>query len=557
MTATVHGTPAQATTEQHAAPVRAPSRVNRFLRSLLGPLGAAAAAVALLLSFPPYGLYWLAPVGVALLDLVTRGRRVRTATLHGLLCGAVFFLPLLSWTNLHIGAAPWLLLSGLEMTYFGLLGAAAAGTAALVVRWRWSAALLTAGLWTAQEALRDRTPFGGFPWGRLAFSQSDSPLLRLAALGGAPLVTFAVALVGGLLAVAVRAAARPAGRSAARRAVPAAMALAAAVVLFAAGALVPLEQPAGATVTVALVQGNVPRLGLDFNEQRRAVLDNHVNATTELARRVDAGEVPRPDLVVWPENSSDIDPLLNPDAAQRISAAADAIGAPILIGAVLEGPGAHVRNAAIVWLPHTGPGAMYVKRHPVPFAEYIPMRSLARRITTAVDLVRADFVGGDAPGVLRVGPATLGDSICFEVAYDEIVRDSVTGGGQLITVQTNNATFNEAEARQQLAMVRLRAVEHGREALMVSTVGISGFVAADGSVLASTGFNVGAVEVRALTLGSGRTLATRFGAGPEYLVVILVLGALVIAGVLRRTAAHRSTVAAGSPGDAAPDEEDA
>ena len=44
----------------------------------------------------------------------------------------------------------------------------------------------------------------------------------------------------------------------------------------------------------------------------------------------------------------------------------------------------------------------------------------------------------------------------------------------MLAVQTNNATFDEAEARQQLAMVRLRAVEHGRDALMASTVGVSG-----------------------------------------------------------------------------------
>ena len=81
------------------------------------------------------------------------------------------------------------------------------------------------------------------------------------------------------------------------------------------------------------------------------------------------------------------------------------------------------------------------------------------------------MVGGDTPGVIRTGPVTVGDVICFEVAYDEIVRDTVTGGAEILAVQTNNATFNEAEARQQLAMVQLRAVEHGRESLMVSTVG--------------------------------------------------------------------------------------
>jgi apolipoprotein N-acyltransferase len=284
---------------------------------------------------------------------------------------------------------------------------------------------------------------------------------------------------------------------------------------------------------VAVVQGNVPRLGLDFNAQRRAVLDNHVSATVRLAERVAAGQQARPDLVVWPENSSDIDPLRNADAAAAISRAADAIGAPVLVGAVLLGPQpGQVRNAGLLWRPGAGPDLeqVYVKRHPVPFAEYVPLRAIARMVSTEVDRVRNDMVAGGAPGVVRTGPAVLGDVICFEVAYDDIVRDTVVGGAQLLAVQTNNATFDVAEARQQLAMVRLRAVEHGRESLMVSTVGVSAFVSASGRVHAATGFNTRAVVVREMRLGGSRTLATRSGFWPEAVATALAL--LAVAGAV-------------------------
>jgi apolipoprotein N-acyltransferase len=296
----------------------------------------------------------------------------------------------------------------------------------------------------------------------------------------------------------------------------------------------PLAVPVGGgdgspTARVAVVQGNVPRLGLEFNAQRRAVLDNHVRATIELAARVQAGAEPRPDLVVWPENSSDIDPLINSDARARITAAATAIGVPILVGGLLEGPGEHLRNVGIVWQPGAGPEAMYVKQHPVPFAEYMPLRKIARMVTEKADLVRTDFLAGDTPGVLRLGPVTVGDVICFEVAYDNIVRDTVTGGAQIITVQTNNATFNEAEARQQLAMVRLRAVEHGRSALMASTVGVSGFVTSTGEVRDATGFDVPAVIIQDVPLHTGRTMATRLGAVPELVLVVLAVAAIVAA----------------------------
>jgi apolipoprotein N-acyltransferase len=524
-------------------------------------LAALAAGGALLAAFPPYGLWWLAPVGVALLAAAVHRRRLRGGAGLGALAGLALFVPMLSWTNLHTGYLPWLLLSGLQAGYLALLGLAAALVSPVVDRVRWSWPVVTGLLWVAQEALRDRTPFGGFPWGRLAFSQGDSPLLRLAALGGAPLVTFGVALAGGFLVAAGFGAVtrwrcgRPTVRRGALAGWPAALGCAGgAVAVVLAGLLVPLGDGTGAgTATVAIVQGNVPRLGLDFNAQRRAVLDNHVDATITLAGQVAAGTAQQPDLVVWPENASDVDPLRDDTAAAEISAAADAIQAPILVGAVLLGPGSgQVQNAGLLWLPGTGPDQdqMYLKRHPVPFAEYIPLRSIARKVSSQVDLVRSDFVAGTRPGVLQAGRMTLGDVICFEVAYDDVVRDTVTGGAQLLVVQTNNATFDEAEARQQMAMVQLRAVEHGREALMASTVGVSGFVGADGRVTGATGFNTPAVVVREVHLGNARTVATRTGVWPEVVLVGLAVAVLVMAVLARRrrvVPADGSAVAGGDP----------
>ncbi|MFF0317616.1 apolipoprotein N-acyltransferase [Micromonospora sp. NPDC005252] len=561
--------------ESHAPTViSAPVAVARPLPLRVAAPMAVAAGLALLLAFPPYGVWPLAPVGVALLAAAAHRRRLRAGAGVGFLTGVALFAPLLAWTNLHTGYLPWVLLSLLQAGYLALLGAATAWVSPLADRSRWALPALTGLLWVGQEALRDRTPFGGFPWGRLAFTQDDSPLLRLAALGGAPLVTFAVAVVGGLLVTAgwhawailrptsrtdpdptgglgdtdatsrprdtsdIEPATRPSGAGSARRWTPVAVPAVAAVALAGAGLLVPLAAAgSGEPVTVAIVQGNVPRLGLDFNAQRQAVLNNHVDATLELAARVAAGAERQPDLVVWPENSSDIDPLRNPAAGARISQAADTIRAPILVGAVLLGPGpGQVRNAGILWRPDTGAdmAQLYTKRHPVPFAEYVPLRDIARMVSDKVDLIRSDFVPGSTPGVVRAGPAVLGDVICFEVAYDEVVRDTVTGGAQLLVVQTNNATFDEAEARQQLAMVRLRAVEHGRPALMASTVGVSGFVAPDGRVSDATGFNTREVVVRQLRLDSGRTLATRLGCWPELALAGLAVAALAGAGVLRR-----------------------
>jgi apolipoprotein N-acyltransferase len=292
----------------------------------------------------------------------------------------------------------------------------------------------------------------------------------------------------------------------------------------------------GPATTVAIIQGNVPRAGLDFNAQRRAVLDNHVQQTLELAAAVDDGRAAQPDVVIWPENSSDIDPYQNADANREISRAAAAIDAPILVGAVVSGPGRFISNVAIVWDPEDGPGDTYVKRHPVPFGEYVPMRSFARIFSADVDRIRRDFYAADEVGVLDLAGTRVGDLICFEVVYDGLVHDVVVDGAGMLVVQTNNATFGFTdESEQQLALSRLRAVEYGRSVVVAATSGISAVVAPDGSVVRSSQLFTPAVFVEDIAQRDSTTLALRLGSVPEWVLTALGAGAL-LAVVLRRRA---------------------
>jgi apolipoprotein N-acyltransferase len=381
----------------------------------------------------------------------------------------------------------------------------------------------------AQEAARDRLPFGGFPWGRLAFAETAAPFTAVAALGGAPLVTFATALCAGFLAAAVLAVRR--------RAVPsAAAATAAALAVPALGLVLPTGAGDGREVTVALVQGGVPGEGMDFLGEREQVLRNHVDATHRLADDVRAGRVAAPDLVVWPENASDIDPFTDPSARRLIDDAVRDVGVPVLVGTLVDGPGPdHVRNSGVVWDPRTGPGERYVKRHPVPFGEYIPFRAQLSGWIERLDQIPRDFYAGDRPGNLDVGPASVGDVICFEIAYDGLVRDVVEGGADVLVVQTNNATYNgTGQPQQQMAMSRLRAVEHGRTVLVAATSGISAVVAPDGEVVARAPERAARTLVETVQLHDGRTLASRVGAAPEWLLAAMGLGAAAVAVVLGR-----------------------
>lgn len=492
---------------------------------------AVGAGGALWLAFPPTAWWPLAPVGVALLSIACREQRARAAFGLGLVCGFAFYLPLLDWL-VNVGMHAWLVLAVTQAVATGLLGVALAATSRLT--W-WPAA--QAAVWVLYEAVRGRWPLGGFTWGRLAFSQTRSPFTRWAALGGAPLLTFVTALVGLALLWAVLRARRPAGRRTAAGAV--ALTALVPVALALVGVAIPAPTGGLRTVVVAAVQGNVPELGLDAFTEDMAVVRNHAQATAQLAQRVAAGQAPKPDVVIWPENSTDIDPRRDPLVRAVVEDAVRRVGVPVLVGGVLDTDDGRILNAGLVWDPQTGPGELYVKQHLVPYGEYVPFRRLlAGRIRMLEDYIPRDFVAGRESGILDMGGVRLGDVICFEVAYDGLMRDTVRDGAQLLVVQTNNATYmrgdNRAQTEQQLEMGRLRAVEHGRAVVVAATSGVSALIGPDGRTLARSGLFTQDELVAAVPLRSSLTVADRVGAWPEWLVCLLALAAVAVA-VRRRT----------------------
>lgn len=517
---------------------RAQALVKRFGRATArrwAPLSVSILAGLLLcLSFPPFDWWYAAFAAFGLLAWVLTRPATRPAGGfgYGFLFGLAFYVPLLPWTGEFVGAFPWLGLAAVQAVFCGLFGWAAVAVRRLPGWPLWFAAL-----WAAQEWLKSSVPFGGFPWGVVGFSQTDGPLLPLAQIGGAPLVSFAVVLVGfsltALTVEIVRASRRP---PAARSVAPPAVALPGlciAVVLLGTAVVWPQVRHAGAgatddpSVTVAAVQGNVPRLGLDFNAQRRAVLDNHVAETLRLAEDVRAGRAAQPMFVIWPENSSDIDPLANADAAAQITAAAEAVNAPILVGGVVRAPDYSPdtpvsTNTAIVWDPVTGPGERHDKQIVQPFGEYLPWRSFFRLFSSYAD--RAGyFIPGDGDGVVTAAGVPVGVTTCWEVIFDRAARESVRNGAQMLAVPTNNATFGEHMSKQHLVFAKLRAVEHNRYVVVAGTTGISAVIAPDGRELARTGFLEPAYLDSQIRLKTQLTPATRWGP--------IVQGALVVVGV--------------------------
>jgi apolipoprotein N-acyltransferase len=531
------GGPADGTSQESRAAARTADeitgpRASGGLRLRWALLTGLAGGLALTAAFPPYGIWPLAAVGPALLVVALWQQGLRGSFAVGAVFGLAFFVPLLSWV-VNVAWYAWAALAISEALIFAVL---AVGQRLLLRLPAWPVAV--AGWWVAVEAFRDRWPWGGFPWGRLAMSQAQSPTLRWVAAGGPPLLTFLIALAGACLAWLI----------VERRVLPAAcFACAAGVTL--AGALLPVTTSGRVSASVAAVQGDVPHarnLPTLFNDTQ--ITQNHAAATKQLAAGVKAGHRAAPDLVIWPENSTNLDPFEYPVIYQEIAAAVKAIGRPILVGELLQHP---VRNVGQLWLPGRGPTTMYVKRQLVPFGEVIPFRGLISHITSLTSLQPVNMTPGHRAVVFRVGRIRLGDVICYEVGFDGLVQSEVAAGANLLSAQSNDATFEvdgqTGESLQQLAMAQIRAVQFDRSVVVASTTGVSAIVAPDGSLIAHSGTWQRAVLEARVPLLTGRTLAERLGGWPEYVITALTILALVAAAagaVAERRAGRRAAGAA-------------
>lgn len=473
---------------------------------LLRLLAAAGSGVLVYASYEPMGWWWAAVIGIALLFGALSGTSWRFGALLGAVHGMALYVLLLPWIGAFVGNGPFLALCAYLSLYSVAFGVLA--PAQLTRRF---GALGATCVYMLIEWIRSTVPFGGFAWVRLGWGQISGPVANLAPIGGPALVSASTVVLGAslwwILVRIAKARLRNLSMAVAMTWRPL---LAMSVFLFICSVLPQLQDEPAPTgeITVAAVQGNVPRLGLEFNAQRMAVLENHVEATESINQPVD--------VVIWPENSADVDPFANPAAAAAIRKATDAAQAPIVVGAVTRDEVGD-RNQMVVFDEHGQPGEYHNKKYLQPFGEWMPWRSFFRAFSEQVDLA-GDFKPGDGDGVLHLNaalshnPVAIGVATCYEVAFDAAGRDAVKAGAQILSTPTNNATFGFSDMTyQQLAMSRMRAKELDRAVVVAATSGVSAIVMPDGSVQQQTSIFTQDVLIHQLPLKNTRTFAVQWG----------------------------------------------
>lgn len=495
-----------------------PPRARPLLPLWAASLSAAASAVLMALAYPGAAIWILAFPAVGLLLLSLIGRRAGGALLVGAIYGLLLFGVLVSFTSRYLGPIPWAALTALE----GGLTAVALITIALAYRWLPKAFPETVGrlvllpavvaaLWIGRELFIGNWPYGGFPWARIGMTQAESALAPVSSWLGVSGLGFLMVLFVGILIETTR---LRLWRRPTRLIVPAILAI---VLVF-----TPLfPTTAGGDMRIAAVQGNGPNGYFDEREAF-AVIEAQTAATEPLY-----GE--DVDLLVWPEGSIDADPFEYDDLARRMTLVATRIGAPLLANAA-TGRDDLFYNTSMLWLPDGTSPQSHDKRHPVPFGEYVPNREFFYALVPdLIGLIGREYTPGTNPPVIDVDGIGVGLAICFDVIYDDLIREGVMEGAQVLVFQTNNADFRGTDENlQQLAFARMRAIETGRSVVNVSTVGTSQIIRADGSTVTSLDADEAGAMLESVELRTGLTAGVILGPWLQQLLLWGGLGALAI-----------------------------
>jgi apolipoprotein N-acyltransferase len=475
----------------------------------------------------PFGfLAWFAlvPLLVALNARVTSAASGRRLFGLGYLFGFVFFLIGMHWVALLADVAitvSWLkyLAWIAAAAYLALYPAFATWCTGWVVRRTGlSLAIVFPFVWMAAEVLRASGELG-FPWFQPGYTQhAYAPVIQMASLGGATLVTFWLLWLNVLIWQALR------GRNRLRTVWAAALLF---LLPWFWGRTVLATAPATTGPPIALVQGNIPGEIKWSGEHQLWILQTFI----ELSQGVTADGKPAPALIIWPETATGSYMRKRVDQALAVSRAAVAGGSPIFSGFAdwsLDSTGQRLfHNAAGQFGTDGSLGAAYAKRHLVPFGERMPFQWLIPGIGK-LELGQAEWTPGTEEVLFENPAGRYSALICFESIYADLARNDVRAGAEWLVNITNDEWFgNSAALYQHAAMASFRAVENHVPLARCANTGLTLMIDAYGRVVARLPVFETGVLVAPLPVRAGGTPFTRFG---DWVAILAVGATLLLAG---------------------------
>lgn len=425
------------------------------------------------LAFSPFNFYSVAFILPAVLLFIWRQSTAKNAFWFGWLFGIGFFGTGASWIYISIhqfGNAGRLLATSITFIfalwmglYFGLFGYLFRKFFSRYSEAKQYLCVFPA-LWVIMEYLRS-TLFTGFPWILLGYSQLTTPLSGLAPIVGVYGLSLITALISGALVLLSTLQTRK-------------IKIISMIIIFGLIGLGWLAEnhawtkPVGNPIKVSLIQGNIPQT-VKWDE---SYLLQNINVYKHLTFDSFSSQ-----LIVWPEGAL---PIYAQDATsfiQQLSTLAKQNHSNIIFGAPILGLHTDYYNGLLLIGENQGE---YLKRHLVPFGEYIPLHTIFKKAMSYFNIPMSGFSKGprNQPD-LKINNIRIAPFICYEIAFPIAVLNAAENSEMLITLSDDSWFGRSIALTQQLQMAQMRSLETGRYQLLSSNTGITAFISPFGKIL--------------------------------------------------------------------------
>ncbi|HIA43671.1 MAG TPA: apolipoprotein N-acyltransferase, partial [Gammaproteobacteria bacterium] len=130
----------------------------------------------------------------------------------------------------------------------------------------------------------------------------------------------------------------------------------------------------------------------------------------------------------------------------------------------------------------------YDKIHLVPFGEFIPFKDYIGKILDIMGINLVNTLPGKTYSPLISNQLTISTSICYEIAFSELIRKTAKSGNLLVTISNDTWFGASIGPEQHLEIAQSRALEHQKSLIRATNSGISAIIDRKGKIVQRQGF---------------------------------------------------------------------
>ena len=173
----------------------------------------------------------------------------------------------------------------------------------------------------------------------------------------------------------------------------------------------------------------------------------------------------------------------------------------------------------------------YDKVKLVPFGEFIPFERYLGNLLDIIGLNLTNTIPGEVIKPINTGKLRISPSICYEIAFDQLIKQTAKDSNILLTVSNDTWFGKSIGPIQHLEIAQNRALEHKKPLIRATNSGISAIISKNGEIIEKQDYFEEKTLKTKLMLYSGQTFYSNYGNTPMFLFLTLYLSFLF----LRRT----------------------